>query len=107
MRLDLVRRPEVAIADWRLNDVRHAVILANLDHVVAVVALLKHLPEVDRQAVDLLRLVKANLVVVRSVAVIMLNRSLLVYFLCDWLVVYGAGMRALFLHKLSPMCYPF
>ena len=73
MRLDLVCRPEVAIANRRFDYVCHAVILANLNHVVTVVALLKHLPEVNRQAVDLLRLMKANLVVVRGVAVIMLN----------------------------------
>ena len=106
VRLDLVGGPACAVANRVLDDVGNAVVLANLDHVVAVVALLEHLPEVDGQAVDLSWLGESHLVVVSGVAVVMLYSSLFSYLCSDWLIVDGAGVRTSILHELSPLCHP-
>ena len=79
LRLDLIGGPNFAYAERLSGDVRNFFKLPNLDHVVAVVALLEHEPEVDRQDVDLLRLIELDQIVMSLVDIFSFFGTLLGY----------------------------
>ena len=106
-RLNIVCCPNLTWRQAGLPDYFiHSVILADLNHIVAVVALLEHIPEVNREAVDILRLVEENLVVVGGVTVFYFHHTLFVDLIRERFVVDFARVGPT-LNKVSPLADPF
>jgi len=71
------------------------------------VAMLKHLPEVDGEAVDVFWFAEADLVVMGCVTVFHIGHTLIVDFPRDRLVVNFARIGPSVLHEAPPFVHPF
>ena len=99
--------PDLARHDWLLDEIHDVVVLTDLDYDITVVAALKHVPEVlwDHKAV--LGVWQLYVVIVGLVRIVILRGSLLVYLLCNWLVIDGSWKLTLFSNKSAPLVNPF
>jgi hypothetical protein len=89
-----------------LDYVLYVLVLANLDHEVAVISIFKHFPEVDRDAKNLVALIETDSIVVCLKPIVPLDCALIVQALSDWLILDLARIRTTFLYKGTPLDDP-
>ena len=104
--LDSHCRPHITCIDWLFGQFIHVVILSDLNHHVAGVAAVEHLPEVVREGVRFIVFFEGHVIVVHFVPVYALDGPLDVNLIGDVSVFDGAGHGTLEGYEITPLLNP-